>query len=47
MIYLKEFTLLNEDNEHSLVFDIEKRRIFNSYYPVGIFSIKNFELQFS
>ncbi|MDD6272097.1 MAG: AAA family ATPase [bacterium] len=42
MIYLKEFTLLNEDNEHSLVFDIEKRRIFNSYYPVGIFSIKNF-----
>lgn len=42
MIYLKKFELLNENQEHNL-FDRERRRIFNSYYPIGIFSQKEFE----
>ena len=39
MIYLKKFELLDEIQEHYL-FDTEKRKIFNSYYPVGLFSTK-------
>lgn len=42
MIYLKRFELLNEDKEHGL-FDRERRRIFNTYYPIGIFSQKEFQ----
>lgn len=42
MIYLKRFDLLNENQEHGL-FDRERRRIFNTYYPVGIFSQKEFQ----
>ena len=42
MIYLKWFELLNEDKEHGL-FDRERRRIFNTYYPIGIFSQKEFQ----
>ena len=42
MIYLKRFELLNEIKEHNL-FDREKRKIFNTYYPIGIFSQKDFE----
>ena len=42
MIYLKTFELLDEDREHGL-FNIERRRIFNSYYPIGIFSQKEFK----
>ena len=42
MIYLKTFELLDEDKEHRL-FNIEKRKIFNSYYPIGIFSQKEFD----
>ncbi len=42
MIYLKSFELLNENREHGL-FDIERRRIFNNYYPIGIFTNKELE----
>ena len=42
MIYLKSFELLNENREHGL-FNIERRNIFNSYYPIGIFTQKEFE----
>ena len=43
MIYLKSFELLNENREHGL-FDIERRRIFNNYYPIGIFTNKELEV---
>ena len=47
MIYLKRFELLNEMQEHSIVFDQERRRIFNSYYPIGLFTKSNFkEIEF-
>lgn len=47
MIYLKKFELLNEMQEHSIVFDQERRRIFNSYYPIGLFTQNNFkEIEF-
>ncbi len=42
MIYLKRFELLNENKEHNL-FGMEKRNIFNTYYPIGIFTQKEFE----
>ena len=41
MIYLKKFELLDEQQEHAVVFYQERRRIFNSYYPVGLFTQKN------
>lgn len=41
MIYLKQFELLNEQQEHSIVFYQERRRIFNSYYPIGLFTQNN------
>ena len=47
MLYLKRFELLNEMQEHSIVFDQERRRIFNSYYPIGLFTQNNFkEIEF-
>ena len=47
MIYLKKFELLNEMQEHSIVFNQERRRIFNSYYPIGLFTQSNFkEIEF-
>ena len=47
MLYLKRFELLNEMQEHSIVFDLERRRIFNSYYPIGLFTQNNFkEIEF-
>lgn len=47
MIYLKIFKLLDEDDEHNIVFYRERRNIFNSYYPLGIFSTKGlFDLSF-
>lgn len=42
MIYLKKFKLLDEYQEHSIVFYEEKRNIFNTYYPIGLFSMKDF-----
>ena len=43
MIYLKKFELLDEQQEHAVVFYQEKRRIFNSYYPIGIFTQNDFK----
>jgi len=42
MIYLKKFYLLDELEEHNLLTYLETRRIFNSYYPIGLFSKRNF-----
>lgn len=39
MIYLKNFELLNDVQEHGLTYQ-EQRNIFNNYYPIGIFSSK-------
>ena len=47
MVYLKRFELLDDIQEHYL-FDEDKRNIYNSYYPVGLFSMKRFkEITFS
>ena len=47
MVYLKRFELLDDVQEHYL-FDEDKRNIYNSYYPVGLFSMKRFkEITFS
>lgn len=37
MIYLQSFKLLDEDAEYNIARFREKRRIFNNYYPLGIF----------
>lgn len=37
MIYLESFKLLNEEQEYNIVHFKEQRRIFNNYYPLGIF----------
>ena len=37
MIYLKNFSLLTDYQENKM-FECETRKIFNSYYPVGLFS---------
>ena len=42
MIYLKTFKLLNDYQEKKLT-EIERRRIFNNYYPLGIFPLKELE----
>ncbi len=42
MKYLKTFTLLDEYMENQL-FEMEVRKIFNTYYPIGIFSSKSFK----
>lgn len=47
MIFLRNFSLLDENQEHNLFYQ-EKRNIFNSYYPVGLFSSKRFkDIKFS
>ena len=43
MVYLKNFTLLDELQEHDIVCYEEIRRIFNNYYPLHLFSSKQFE----
>ena len=43
MLYLKRFELLDEQQEHAVVFYQERRRIFNSYYPIGLFTQNNFK----
>jgi predicted ATPase len=43
LIYLKEFKILNEDEEWRLLVSGEKRRIYNNIYPFKIFSEKEFE----
>lgn len=42
MIYLKSFKLLDDYNEH-IVTEMEQRRIFINYYPLGIFPLKDFQ----
>lgn len=42
MVYLKKFNLLDANQEHDIVSYQEIRRIFNNYYPIGIFSRKDF-----
>lgn len=42
MIYLKEFKFLDAKRENDL-FEMETRKIYNSYYPVGILSFKDLE----
>lgn len=43
MVYLKSFNLLTENQEHFIMSYKEQRKIFNSYYPMGLFSQKRFE----
>ncbi len=43
MIYLKKFALLDEYQEHNLMSFEEKRQIFNSNYPIHLFSKKDFK----
>jgi len=42
MVYLKNFKLLNEMQEHD-IYGIETRTIFNSYYPLHMFVNKQME----
>lgn len=39
MIYLKNFSLLDEIEEHKL-YQIERRNIFNNYYPLQFFMVE-------
>lgn len=43
MIYLRNFTLLDEMQEHGIVCYEEIRRIFNNNYPLSLFSSKSFK----
>ena len=43
MIYLKNFTLLDEFQEHDIACYEEVRRIFNNNYPLHLFSTKYFK----
>ena len=43
MIYLKNFSLLDENQEYSVICYEETRNIFNNYYPTGIFPKKHFK----
>lgn len=43
MIYLKNFTLLDEFQEHVIACYEEVRRIFNNNYPLHLFSTKYFK----
>lgn len=43
MIYLKNFTLLDELQERDIACYEEIRKIFNNYYPLHLFSTKSFK----
>lgn len=43
MIYLKSFKLLDGDTESIIPVSLERRNIFNNYYPLHLFSSKQFE----
>ena len=43
MIYLKNFTLLDELQERDIACYEETRKIFNNYYPLHLFSTKSFK----
>ena len=48
MLYLKEFTLLDEDEEQEMVYLAEQRRIHNNTYPLNIYPAKAFyKIKFS
>lgn len=42
MIFLRNFTLLDSLQEHAIISYGERRRIFNNYYPLHLFSTKEF-----
>lgn len=42
MIYLKKFSLLDENQEYEITCQ-EQRKIFNHYYPLNIFTEKEFQ----
>lgn len=42
MVYLKSFELVSENMENNIVCYQERRNIFNNYYPMGIFPLKDF-----
>ena len=43
MVYLKKFTLLDELQEYDIFCYRERRKIFNNYYPLHLFSTKSFK----
>lgn len=43
MVYLKNFNLLDDIQEHNIVCYEEIRKIFNNYYPLHLFSNKSFK----
>lgn len=43
MVFLRNFTLLDELQEHDIVCYEERRQIFNNYYPLHLFSTKEFK----
>ncbi len=43
MIYLRNFTLLDDQQEYAIAAYQEQRRIFNNYYPLHLFSSKEFQ----
>ncbi len=46
-MYLRKFTLLS-DNQETDLFNIEKRNIFNQYYPLKLFPVRGLhEIEFS
>lgn len=42
MVYLREFNLLDDFQEHAIL-ETERRNIFNTYYPLHLFSSKDFD----
>lgn len=43
MLYLKEFTLLDEKQEHAVACYEERRTIYETYYPLRLFTSKQFQ----
>ena len=43
MVFLKKFELLDENEEYNILTGDEQRNIFNSIYPLKIFSLKEFK----
>ena len=43
MVFSRNFTLLDELQEHDIVCCEERRQIFNNYYPLHLFSTKEFK----
>lgn len=43
MVFLRNFQLLDEQQEHNIIYRGETRQIFNNYYPLHLFSAKDFK----